>query len=74
MFPVVSHISYTSCVILSFRGDGQGQPSATIIGMALGLAVIAGLSMLGDYKEISFKQFVAEYLTSGKVGFVSAKF
>ena len=41
MFPMVCHISYTSGAVLSFREDGQGQPSAsaTIIGMALGLAV-----------------------------------
>ena len=41
MFPMVCHISYTSGAVLSFRGDGQGPPSAsaTIIAMTLGWLV-----------------------------------
>jgi len=40
----------------------------TLIGMGLGFLVMAVLFDNTRYKEISFKQFVSEYLTKGKVG------
>ncbi|XP_067928332.1 mitochondrial inner membrane m-AAA protease component AFG3L2-like isoform X2 [Watersipora subatra] len=53
----------------SMMGGGGRQeiPTRSLWALGLSFGLVLALLMREDYREISFKQFVAEYLTSGKI-------
>jgi len=60
VFSIVSHMK-------CYSGGGNGPSVPMLVGCILALLSYLLLQRAGRSKEITFKQFVSEYLTSGKV-------